>query len=360
MNNKSLEFLEKLIDSMSPSGYEDEAAEVWQKEAHTFTKDVHYDVHGNSDVVINPGGYPRIMFTGHYDEIGFLITHIDSRGFLWLEPIGGWDPQIPQGQRVIIRGTKGRVPGVMGKCPIHLIKQEDRDKVVKLEKLWVDIGVSNQKEAEKLVSIGDPLVLDHRMAHLQGDIVVGRGFDNRIGAFIVLEAARLLAKRKIRAEVHAVATVQEELGLRGARTAAFGIDPQIGIATDVDFATDYPGMEEHIKREGDIHLGKGPVITRGPNIHPVLFEMLTDTAKKKKVACQVHAQGTATGTDANVIQINRAGVVTGLVSVPNRYMHSSCEMLHLKDVEACIELLAAVAERITPETDFTIRSKKKH
>ena len=354
MKKESKEFLRKLIATISPSGYEEEAARVWQAEAKTFADSVRHDVHGNSHAVINPGGAPRIMLAGHYDEIGFLVTHIDDRGFLWIDPVGGWDPQIPQGQRVVIRGRKGRVRGVMGKLPIHLIKTEDRDKVVKLDRQWVDIGVKNRKEAEKLVAVGDPLVLDHEMSELQGDIVVGRGFDDRVGAFVVLEAARQLAQMKISAEIHAVATTQEEIGLRGGRTAAFGIDPQIGIAVDLYFATDYPTMEDSVKRHGKIEIGKGPVITRGPNIHPRLFEFFVATAEKRRIKHQIQAQGSATGTDASVMQVSRSGVITGLLSVPNRYMHSSCELCSLDDIEATFRLLAETCARIGPDTPFSI------
>ena len=354
MKDASRAFLERLIAAISPSGYEEEAARVWQEEARSFADRVHHDVHGNSHAVVNPGGSPRIMFAGHYDEIGFLVAHIDDNGFLWIQPVGGWDPQIPQGHRVLIRGRRGRVSGVIGKMPVHLIKQEERDKVTKLDRLWVDIGVKNRKQAEKLVAVGDPLVLDHQMAALQGDILVGRGFDNRIGAYIVLEAARALSQMKIRAEIHAVATVQEEIGIRGARTAAFGIDPQIGIATDVTFATDYPSMEEAVRRFGKIKLGGGPVITRGPNVHPRLFDFMVETAEKKKIAYQVEAQGGPTGTDANLMQVNRAGVVTALVSVPNRYMHSSCELINTGDVAGVIRLITETSARIGPDTTFAI------
>ncbi len=354
MKKESRRFLEALIRAISPSGYEEEAARVWQAEARTFAARVRHDVHGNSHAVINPGGSPRIMFAGHYDEIGFVVSHIDDNGFLWIQPVGGWDPQIPQGHRVVIRARRGRVPGVIGKVPVHLIKPEERDKVTKLDRLWVDIGARNRKDAEKRVAVGDPLVLDHEMAGLSGDLFVGRGFDNRIGAFVVLEAARRLAGRKIRAEVHAVATVQEEIGIRGARTAAFGIDPLVGIAVDVTFATDHPGMEDAIRRFGRIELGKGAVISRGPNVHPKLFDLLRDTAEKRRIRHQIEVHNGPTPTDANVLQINRAGVVAGLVSVPNRYMHSSCEMIHADDVEAAIELLAETAARIDSRTGFSM------
>jgi tetrahedral aminopeptidase len=352
MNKQSFEFLSKLITSISPSGYEDEAASVWLEEARTFAHDIRQDYHGNSDAVINPGGSPRIMLSGHYDEIGFLVTHVDDDGFLWIQPVGGWDPQIPQGHHVVIRGRKGHVPGVVGKCPIHLIKEDARNKVTKLDELWVDIGATSRKDALKKVDIGDPLVLAQGLQKLEGDFVAGRGFDNRAGAFVVLEAARMLAKLKPHAEVHAVATVQEEIGLRGARTAAFGVDPQVGIAVDVTFATDYPTMGESVKKFGKIKVGKGTVITRGPNVNPKLFDVLVDVAKKEKIPYQINVESRATGTDANAIQVTRGGVATALLSIPNRYMHSPCELVSLSDLDACAKLMAHTCARITEKTNF--------
>jgi endoglucanase len=353
MKKTSIDFLERLIGAISPSGYESEASRVWMDEAAGFASEVRRDSHGNCDAVIHPGGSPRIMLCGHVDEIGFLITHIDDEGFLWIDSIGGWDPQIPQGHRVTILSKKGRVSGVMGKCPIHLLKTEEREKVVKIEDMWVDIGVSNRKEAEKYVAIGDPIVLAHELIRMNGSFVAGRGLDNRAGAFVVLEAARRLAGKNPKAEIHAVASVQEEVGLRGARTAAFGIDPQIGLAVDVTFATDYPTMGRSVKREGKIRLGSGPVLTRGPNIHPVLFNLIEEVARKEKIPIQIAASARPTGTDANAIQVSRSGVATALISIPNRYMHSPCEMVTLDDLEACSALLAASVLKMGPELDLT-------
>lgn len=352
MKKKSLEFLSRLITSISPSGYEDEAAAVWLEEARTFATDIRRDTHGNSDVVINPGGTPRIMLSGHYDEIGFLISHIDDDGFCYIQPVGGWDPQIPQGQHVTIRSRKGHVHGVIGKCPIHLLKEDQRKKVTMLDAQWVDIGAADRKAALKLVSIGDPLVLAQSMHRLDRDLVAGRGFDNRAGAFTVLEAARQLAKLKPHAEVHAVATAQEEVGLRGARTAAFEVDPLVGIAVDVTFATDYPSMGDTVKKYGKIKVGKGVVITRGPNVNPKLFELMVKTAEKYKIAHQINVESRPTGTDANAIQISRGGVATGLVNIPNRYMHTPCEVVSLNDLMATAELMARTCASITGETNF--------
>lgn len=355
MNKHSLKFLTQLIESVSPSGYEEEAARVWTEEARSFADDIRRDSHGNSDVVINAGGAPRIMLSGHYDEIGFVISHINEDGFCWIQPVGGWDPQIPQGHHVIIRGKKRHVHGVIGKCPIHLLQSDQRNKVTQLHELWVDIGANNRAAAEKLVSVGDPLVIAQGLEALDGRLVAGRGFDNRAGAFTVLEAARTLSKLKPKAEIHAVATVQEEIGLRGARTAAYGVDPQVGIAVDVTFSTDYPSMSDAVKKYGQVKVGKGVVITRGPNINPKLFELMVQTAEKQKIAYQINVESRATGTDANAIQVSRAGVATGLLNIPNRYMHTPCEVVSLDDLMATAELMAHTCARITKSTNFIPR-----
>jgi len=292
------------------------------------------------------------MLAGHTDEIGFMISYIDDNGFLYFRGIGGWDPQVLPGQRVWIMTGAGRLTGVIGRKPIHLLEEEERKKVVKFEDLWIDIGAKDKEEAEKLVSIGDPIVLAYGFEELRNGIAASRGFDDKSGAFVVLEAARMLAQLAPQAEVYAVATVQEEVGLRGARTSAFGIDPKVGIAVDVGFATDTPGMDKEKKKVGEAKMGKGPIIARGPNINGKLFELLVETAKDKKIPYQLEGAPRGTGTDANAIQLTRAGVATGLVSIPNRYMHSPCELVNLEDMENIYKLLAYTVEQIDDRTDF--------
>ena len=352
MKATSKKFLQRMLAAVSPSGYEDEAAAVWQAEAKKFADKVYCDIHGSSHAVINPGGKPKVMFAGHYDEIGFIISHIDEQGFLWIRPVGGWDPQIPQGHHVKIRTKKGHITGVIGKLPIHLLQAEARTKVVQIDQMWVDIGVKDKKEAEKLVDIGDPLVLGYGYEELQGDLITSRGMDDRAGAFVVLEAARMLSQMNPKAEIHAVATAQEEIGLRGATTAAFGIDPLVGIAVDVTFATDHPNTGEATKLEGNIKVGGGPVVTRGANVNAKLFDLMCKAGKEAKIPLQITAEPRGTGTDANAIQMNRSGVAAALVGIPNRYMHSPCEIVSLSDVENCARLLAETTARITPRTSF--------
>lgn len=348
MKKPSQAFLHKLMSVISPSGYERDAVREFRREAESFADQVRTDVHGNTDVVIHPGGSPRVMLAGHYDEIGFIVTLIDSRGFLWVAPIGGWDPQIPQGQRVRIRTAKGVVPGVIGKVPIHLQKPEDRKNVTPLTDLWVDIGAKDKKEAEKLVSVGDPMVMAQDVIELPNGRLAGRAFDDRAGAFVVLEAARMLSAMSPQAEIHAVGTVQEEIGSRGAITSTFGIDPEVGIAVDVTFATDHPMMDGPEKREGKVELGGGPVLARGANMNPVLYEHLRKTARKRKIPVQIVADGRATPTDADPIQISRAGVAAALVSVPLRYMHTPSEIVSVDDLDRTIELIAHAVAAMKP------------
>jgi len=352
VNKSTKQFLANLINSVSPSGYEGPVAKVWKAEAETFSGKVWTDTHGNSHAIVNAGGAPVVMFAGHYDEIGFQISYIDDDGFLWIQPLGGWDPQIAQGQRVQIMTKSGIVRGVIGKLAIHMQTPEQRKQVTEIKDVWVDIGAKDKKDAESMVEIGDPLVVAYGFEEIANGLAIGRAFDDRAGAFVVLEAARQLAKLNPKAEIHCVATVQEEIGLRGARTAAYGINPDIGIAVDVTFATDHPNMGEGIKRENLIELGKGPVLTRGPNINSKLFDLFVKTAKAEKIPVQINAEPRGTGTDANALQLNRAGVTTALVSIPLRYMHSPCETISLKDLEQCAKLIAKTVEKIKPSTSF--------
>jgi len=356
MKKKSESLLKQLLESVSPSGYEGPAADIFRDEAQGFADDVTRDRHGNTLAKVEGSdGDLRVMFAGHCDEIGFLVTHIDAKGFLWIAPIGGWDPQIAQGQRVQVRGRNGVIPGVIGKKPIHLMTPEERRNVVQLKDLWVDIGAANKKEAEKVVDVGDPLVLGYGYQKLAGHTIAARGMDNRIGSFVVLEAARKVAKAKEKAAatLYSVATVQEEIGLRGATTSAYGIDAQVGIAVDVTFATDHPSQGDAKRQFNDCELGKGPVLTRGPNAHPRLFDRIVKTAKAHNIPLQISAEGRGTGTDGNAMQLSRAGMATAILSVPNRYMHSPSEMVDLRDVEHCIDLMAQVVLELEADADLT-------
>lgn len=355
MRQESYSFLAKLIETPSPSGYEQPAAKVFRQYCKKFADKVTTDVMGSTTAVLKPNARPRVMLSGHIDEIGLMVTTIDKNGFITFRTIGGMDMHIVPGKRVHIHAHKGSVLGVVGRKAIHMIEPDERKKVGKMHQFWIDIGAKDKKAAEKLVEIGDPVTFVDAIDKLQGDLVAGRGFDDRIGAFVVAETLRLLKPRKkqLKAAVFGVASVQEEVGLRGARTAAFGIDPLVGIAIDVGFATDHPGSDA--KRFGEYKLGKGPIIARGANINPKVYELLVKTAKKKKIPHQIQGIPGGTGTDANVIQLTRAGVAAGLLSVPLRYMHTPIEVLALKDLENTAKLLAEFILTIDAKTDFIPR-----
>ncbi len=253
------------------------------------------------------------------------------------------------GQRLTIWTDGGPVFGVIGRKPIHLLTEEERKQVPKLRDLWLDIGAANREEAEKLVQIGDPVTLELEYRELRNGRAASPAMDDKCGTWVVIEALRRIDAAKLRWAVYAVSTVQEEVGLRGAKTSAFGIDPEVGVAVDVTHATDCPTIEK--KEEGDVALGHGPVIHRGPNMNPKVVRRLVEVAGAQQLSVQMAATGKATGTDANAIQVNRAGVATGLVSIPNRYMHSPVEMISLDDIDRAADLLARFCESLADE-DF--------
>lgn len=353
MDSQSMDFLKRLMATISPSGYEQEGARVWREEAEAFADKVWGDSHGNSFAMLNEGGRPRAMFAGHIDEIGLMITHIDDDGFLYVQTIGGWDPQILPGQRVDIRTQNGPITGILGKKPIHLIEKDERDKAVKIEDVWIDIGAEDKDEAQSLVRIGDPAVIQYGFDELRNGLLVSRGFDDRVGAFVVLEAARLLAEMNPSAEIVAVGTVQEEIGLRGARTSAFGLDPDVGVAVDVGFASDFPTMEEMKKKVGEVKMGSGPMIARGPNVNPVVYDHFVRAAETNDIPWQPNGEPRGTGTDANAIQLARSGVATQLIGIPNRYMHTPSELVHADDLTHSAELIAHTVAGFDAGTDFT-------
>lgn len=352
MQKQRLDFFKRFMNTVCPTGYEEDAARVWREEADRFADRTWADVNGNAIAVLNEDAPFRVMIAGHLDEIGLMITYVDDRGYLSFTGLGGWDMAIIPGQRVRIRTAKGNVLGVVGRKPIHLMREEDRKALPKFEDLWIDIGAKDKAAALKLVDLGDPAVLDYGVEELRDGILVGRGLDDRIGAFVALEALRLLKEKKTTLGVYAVATTQEEIGSRGAQTSCFGIDPQVGIAIDVGFCTDYPGMDEAKKKWGEVSMRGGPIITRGPNANPQLFKRFVDTAKKNKIAYQVEPYPRGTGTDGNAIQLVRGGVATAILSVPNRYMHSPCELVHVDDVENVAKWIALTVAGMSAKTRF--------
>ncbi len=341
--------LDKLLRIAAPSGYEEPAAAAW-REAASFAE-LSVDGLGSSIARVGEAG-PLLAVVGHIDEIGLAITHIDEKGFLYFTSIGGWDPQILVGQRVEVRGRDGMVPGAVGRKPIHLLDPDQRKKVVELKGLHIDVGAADRDEAAGLVRVGDPVTIAAEPVRMAGDRLISRAMDNRLGAYVALESLQRAHERgNLSGSFAAIAAVQEEIGLFGARTSAFAVRPDLAVAVDVTHATDAPGVEE--KEIGSHPLGSGPAVGRGSTLSPKVFELLVETAEAEGIDHTVSASGRGTSTDADVIQISRAGIPTGLVSIPLRYMHSPVEMVDLGDVEATVQLLAAFAARLDDGVDLS-------
>ena len=351
MESAARDFLIRLLETPSPSGYERPVQDLVRAYVREFADQVTTDLHGNVIAAKNPGAELRVMFAGHCDQIGMLITHYNDNGFLHAQTIGGWDAQQLIGQRMTIWTANGPLPAVISRKPIHLLTDEERKQVVKLEDLWLDIGAKNKDEAKELVRIGDPVTLKLGYQEMRGGLANSPAMDNKCGLWVVIEALRRASQRDLKCAVFAVSTVAEEIGLRGAQTSAFGIDPQVGIAVDVTHATDCPTIDK--RQQGDVSLGGGPVIPRGPNMNPVVVERLIEIAKKREIPHQLTASGKAQSNDSNAIQINRAGVATGLVAIPNRYMHSAVEMISLEDIDRAADLLAEFVASLNGDEDFT-------
>lgn len=346
-------FFKEVLETPSPSGYEQPVQALVRNYVSDFADEVSTDLHGNVIACCNPGAPLRVMFAGHADQIGLLVTHISDSGYLYTNTIGGWDPQQLVGQRMTIYTGQGPVPAVIARKPIHLLDQEERKQVVKTKDMWLDIGAKSKEEAAEVVEIGDPVTLELGYQEMRNGFANSPGMDDKTGLWVCMEALRRAKNLGLQVALHAVATVQEEIGLRGATTSAYGVNPHVGIAVDVTHATDCPTIDK--SQEGDVKLGEGPVVYRGPNMNPIVVQRLREAADEADIVCQWGAIGRGTGTDANAIQLSRAGVAAGLVSIPNRYMHSAVEMISLEDLDSCADLLAKFAARIESEADFTPR-----
>lgn len=353
MREESLQFFQELLCAPSPSGYEQPAQRVFRgyiEPYATVTTDVIGNVYGRIEGTATE--CPRVMLVGHSDEIGLQIKYIDDKGFLFFAAIGGVDAHLTPGLRVNIHAKNGTVPGVIGKKPIHLMEAKDRESVVKLEAQYIDIGAADKKEAEALVRVGDPVTFSSEFAALLGNRVTARGFDDKAGSFVVAEVLRQVAAltEKLSCDLYGVSSVQEEIGLRGGTTSSYTVKPDIGICVEVDFATDQPDVER--KHNGDVALGKGPILPRGANINHALFELLAETAAENGIPVQFTGIPRATGTDANVMQISRGGVATALVKIPLRYMHTPVEVIDLADLDGAIQLITAVVKKISDKRPF--------
>jgi putative aminopeptidase FrvX len=343
--------LHKLLTAAGPSGYEQAPAAVFREAASAFAEVTHDTVGSTVARVPGTGEGRSVAIVGHIDEIGLIVHHVDDDGFLWFTGVGGWDPIILVGQRVEVATRSGRVPGVVGKKPIHLMKEDDRKRVPQLKDLHIDIGAAGGDEARRLVRVGDVAVIAVEPVELPNNRFISRSMDNRIGCYVALEAARLVADAGgATGDVYALAVAQEEITFGGARTSAFSLHPDVAIAVDVTFATDQPGLSE--QEVGRHKFGTGPVLTRGSTLDPTVFELLHEAGEAEGIPFTVTASARATGTDADAFHIARGGIPSSVVSVPLRYMHSPVEMVQLDDVENAAKLIAAFALRLAPDTDF--------
>ncbi|OQA87528.1 MAG: putative aminopeptidase YsdC [Lentisphaerae bacterium ADurb.Bin242] len=351
LSKTSLDFLERFLKSSGPSGFEFEPAALYREYAASFADSVSTDVTGNTIACLNPKAKFKVMLAGHYDEIGFQVVYIDDDGFLTFRQVGGIDRLTLPGIEVdILSGDGRKVPGVIGRKPIHLQTQKERDTPPEIKDLWIDIGSESKDETLKKVRVGDPIAFRVNYRRM-GNRIMSKGLDDKIGAFVAIEALKLLARRKIKVGVYAVGTVQEELGLRGAQTSAFEIAPDAAICVDVGFATDAAGVEK--KTWGDVKLGGGPILSRNGDNNPVMTRILSETAAKHKISCQIDCGHRASGgTDTAEVQLTRSGVATALVSIPNRYMHTPVEICDIRDVEGAVELIAETIASFTGKEKF--------
>lgn len=352
MDEEQFDFFRRLVETTGPSGYEEQTQRVWRERVASVAAGIRTDSLGNCLATLNSGGSPRVLLDAHVDEIGFIVMYIDDDGFLYFQGIGGFDPTTLPGNRVRIVGPSGLIVGVIGRKPAHLIKDEERKQAPEIKNMWIDIGAGSREEAERLVSIGDAGGRLHPMQRLRGDIVTSAAMDDRVGGYIVAEVFRQLASTYgLSCAVIAASSVQEEIGLRGARASAYASEAEIGVAVEVTWTSDHPQVSK--TELGDIKLGKGPVLTRGANINPRIFERLVDAARAEGVPYQLEAEAGGTGTDANVMQMTRAGMACGLISVPTRYLHTASETLSTDDVDGAVALLARFVRDLGPDVDVT-------
>jgi len=321
-----------------------------------YADETYSDAYGNCVAVLNKGGGPRLMLAGHADEIGMTVNFIDDDGYVYVRRLGGTNPAITKAQRVTIHSHKGPVKGVVGSVAPHLMRTETgAPKVPKIHELFVDIGVGSRKAAEKLIRVGDPITLNDQFELLRSDLAVARAFDNRVGTWAVAETLRLLqsGKAKLNAEVCAVANTMEEVGLFGARQIAYSLHPDIALVMDVTHATDYPTVDK--RQHGDIKVGQGPTVTHGNCNHPEVIKRVEQVAKRLKINLQHEAISSTSGTDTDAVFWTRGGIPSGLISLPNRYMHSPVELVSLKDLEQIPQLMAGFAKSLKKGDQFKVK-----
>ncbi len=342
MKNKQVKFLKKLLETPSVTGSEVAVAQLVRDRLASSADEIETNVMGSVHAVLKGAGKgPSLMLAAHMDEIGLMVTYISDDGFLSVSPVGGVDAAILPGMRVDVHTRKGTLRGVVGRKPIHLIEAEERKSVTPIDKLVIDLGLS-AKKVKKLVAVGDVITFGVGFERFGEGMAVSRAFDDKAGVWVAVRVLEELARAgRAPGDFICTATVQEEIGTRGAETSAYGVHPEVGLAFDVTHATDYPGIDK--TKYGKIICGEGPVIARGPNINPEVFERLVAAAKAEGIPYQIEAEPGVTGTDARSIQMARGGIPTGLVSVPLRYMHTPTEVVRLDDLTATVKLITRFA-----------------
>ncbi len=355
MRKESLEFLKQLLTTPSPSGFESAIQKIWCDYARQFADDVVTDSYGNAVAVLNGDGDPKIMLDGHVDELGLMIKHIDDKGFIYFQRIGGFDTGLLRSKRVSIHTEKGIVRGVIGATAIHLQERDKEPKVPKMHECFIDIGAKDGKAAKARVSVGDPITFVDDFELINKDLAVARAFDNRVGCWAAIEALRIasLNKSSLKCALYAASSVQEEVGCLGAPMSAFNINPDAAIAIDVTHATDTPGID--VKQHGEVKLGGGPTVSIGRENHPVLVSRLRKVAKTKKIDLQIETFSTTGGTDAMAIFNKQGGIPSAIMGIPNRYMHTTVELIHLPDLIDTANLLAAFSLDIKQGERFKVQ-----
>lgn len=344
------QFLKDLLSTPGTSGFEQHIQGVVRDFVTDFSDSVETDVHGNVIAAVNPTGQPRILLDAHCDQIGLIVRHIDEKGFIRVSAVGGWDMQILLGQKMSVHTQHGSVPGVIARKPIHLLSESERKTVPMIHELWIDIGSNSQEETREVVRIGDSVTPTPSLTELRNGRLSGVAMDDRTGIWVIMNALKQIAAANPTAAVFAVSAVQEEIGLRGSQTSAYNVNPDVAIAVDVTHATDCPGIDKN--QFGDISVGGGPVVVRGANANPRVFDLLLETAKKNNMEVQINALGRPASNDGAAIQVSRGGCAAGLVTLPNRYMHSPVEVVAESDLQESAKLIAEFCLAIDESTSF--------
>ena len=345
------QFLRDLLLTPGTSGYEQDIQKVVRSFTQEFAESTETDVHGNVIATVNPGAACRILLDAHCDQIGLIVRHIDDSGFIRVSAVGGWDMQILLGQRMLVHTQSGSIPGIIARKPIHLLNDNERKTVPKIQELWIDIGSASSSETKEVVRIGDSITPEPCLRELRNGRLAGVAMDNRTGIWVIMNALTMIAAGRPKAAVFGVSAVQEEIGLRGAQTSAYNVNPHVAIAVDVTHATDCPGID--LNEFGDIKIGGGPVVVRGANANPRVFDLLMDTAEKHDIKVQINALARPASNDGAAIQVSRGGCATGLVTLPNRYMHSPVELVAESDLHQAAKLIAEFCLAIDENTSFT-------